>query len=1036
MKILKLIIRYYRQLLFVFVAFVILISVSFYFVSGIVQRHLLRHGEEVTETAESNLRMVLSEAENALNGVTYTIEHALESGDDLRQLIETQNEWLKHTAPHMFSTQHAVYAIVDGEFYAPRAWVADMDYTVTKRPWYIGATANPNKVYFSMPYKFGVNDAEFGMSVSRELHDKHGKVRGVVGLDIDPKLIKNSVTGLSIAGSGYGVIINDKFEFVTHKQGMLVGHSMSVIDDMFADSTARLRGDLQRNGYVNAGRFTDYDGTESIVFFKRLFNGWYVGVVTEVAGFYADMYGMTVGIVVLGTVLLIIVSYLLIKLYISSAPIMEGKDGKTSFLTKMSHELRTPLNSIFGMTELALRDNTITHTIRDYVENIRKSSNSLLSLINDILDFSRIESGNLEVSEKEFQLSSLVGDVISIIRMKLLDSPVKFVVNVKSAIPDNLIGDEIRVRQVLINLLENAVKFTEKGVVSLDVSAELLEGNRLALIFDVTDTGIGIRPENIRKLFIDFVQFETVSGRALEGTGIGLSVSRKICIRLGGDIAAKSVYGAGSTFTARVVQSFASYDALASVLNYEGKRVLLYEPRKEYMDNMSKTLEDLGVIYYSTQDPSVFYEELKQIDYPYVFTAPYLFANVRNILNKLDMDSKIVLLSEFGEVITAKCNRIIEMPTYCVPVSNMLNDIIVSADYRDSVDTDKKFIAKSASVLIVDDIPTNLKIAEGLMSAYGMHIDTCRGGQECIDLVCENDYDIIFMDYMMPIMNGIEATEKIRELGKSNERLKNLRIVALTAVAAANGAEMFIHAGMDDFMAKPIEMPKLDAVLRKWIPEEKQERVKSVKEAQESGEGITIEGIDTVRGLHMSGGSLDAYVSVLAVFYKDCVEKIEELQTFVEKGDMKAYTSQVHALKSASANIGATRVSEFAKALEESGNKEDYRFIAENNDEFIQQLRFLLKNISPLLRQSNEDKTSDNTSTDDVEALKENFGNLKNALAEMDISKVDDIMKVLQDMTWSADVRDVLDKISHFVLMFEFDDAVSLIDETTERNGK
>jgi len=372
----------------------------------------------------------------------------------------------------------------------------------------------------------------------------------------------------------------------------------------------------------------------------------------------------------------------------------KANKAKTKFLAKMSHEIRTPMNAIVGMAELALREN-MTSIVKEYIITVKQAGKNLLSIINDILDFSKIESGKLEIVPSYYLFSSLINDVVSIIKMKIADSGLHFDINIDNNIPNSLFGDETRIRQVLLNVLNNAVKYTKKGFISLSASGEIKEGTVL-LTMEVADSGIGIKPKDLKGLFDEFVQVD----KGFEGTGLGLAITKNLLTAMGGDISVKSEYGKGSTFTVKLPQKISSDELFDSIKN----------------DNLTI-----------------------------------------------------------------------------------------------------KFNAPNAKVLVVDDTDANLKVVKGLMQPYKMQVDLCTSGAEAIEMVKANSYDILFMDHMMPEMDGVEATKLIRETHT------NLPIIALTANAVSGVREMFLANGFNDFLSKPIDTVELNVILEKWLPREKQE---------------------------------------------------------------------------------------------------------------------------------------------------------------------------------------------------------------------
>ncbi|MDR0329041.1 MAG: response regulator [Planctomycetaceae bacterium] len=371
---------------------------------------------------------------------------------------------------------------------------------------------------------------------------------------------------------------------------------------------------------------------------------------------------------------------------------------KSEFLARMSHEIRTPMHAILGMSELALREQNI-----ERVHDIKRAGTNLLTIINDILDFSRIEQGKLEIFSEDYLFSELIEDVINTISIKAAESQLEFRVAIDDQIPKSLIGDETRVRQIMLNILNNAVKYTPAGFVALSVNGIEIDADTMNLIIEVTDSGKGIRERDIDRLFKDFEQLSHVANKGIEGTGLGLAITRNLLEAMDGSVAVQSEYGKGSTFTVMLPQGIS---------------------RKEILDSSSRENNALR------------------------FKAPW------------------------------------------------------------------------AKVLVVDDTPINRMVAKGLLELCAIQVHTCTSGEEAVETVKTKEYDLVFMDHMMPGIDGVEAVAIIRKL--EGERFQTLPIVALTANAIAGMEEMFLQNGFNDYLSKPIDIQKLNVVLEKWIPAKKE----------------------------------------------------------------------------------------------------------------------------------------------------------------------------------------------------------------------
>ena len=382
-----------------------------------------------------------------------------------------------------------------------------------------------------------------------------------------------------------------------------------------------------------------------------------------------------------------------------------ANESKMLFLANMSHEIRTPMNAICGMAELILRDETLSEETRTNTENIQTAGKVLISIVNDILDYSKLESGNMEIIPVNYSFSAMIKDVLNMMSVRVDDKEVDIRADIQDNLPDSLIGDEIRLRQILFNLLSNAIKYTEKGYVILDVKGKEDTGF-VDLTISVTDSGIGIKKEDLNKLFTSFQQVDTRKIRNREGTGLGLAICKELLSLMGGDIEVESTYGVGSKFTIHISQKIS--------------------------------------------DSSVVVEKFKTHE-----------------------------------------------------------------------EDEPQVVAPDAKVLVVDDNAVNLKVSQGLIRTFGITVDTCKSGRECLEILKDTkDYDIIFIDHMMPELDGIDTLNMIRS--DPSEYMKKVPLIALTANVVSGVREMFISEGFDDYVPKPIDMVWLNAILRKYLPKEKQ----------------------------------------------------------------------------------------------------------------------------------------------------------------------------------------------------------------------
>jgi signal transduction histidine kinase/CheY-like chemotaxis protein len=729
--------------------------------------------------------------------------------------------------------------------------------------------------------------------------------------------------------------------------------------------------------------------------------------------------------------------------------------AKNNFLANTSHEIRTPMNAILGLSELALREDLQGHA-REYLINIRQAGTNLLAIINDILDFSKIESGKIEITPSNYMLSSLINDCINIIRIRLAEKPILFIANIDSRLPNQIVGDEVRVRQIILNLLSNAVKYTHEGHIIFSVMGESVNvntekqkkakrfppenteyavGNQLHLTISVADTGIGIKESDIEQLFGEFVQVDTHKNRGVEGTGLGLAISRSLCRTMGGDITVASRYGEGSIFTAVIPQLVAGKSVLASVENPEKKPVLLFEPRTHYANSIVYALESLQVPVKAVNNLNDFTAE---IDNSESKNQPYAFAMVsskyveqtHDLFQQKKCATTPVFLADLGEISSSK-KSIITMPAYTLSLANVLNGVVEIETHEEK--TSVRFIAPTAHLLIVDDIMINLDVAKGLLSLYEPVIDICTGGRDAIERIKKQPYDIVLMDHMMPDMDGIETTEAIRQLDL--DYAKTIPIVALTANAVSGMKEMFLSKGFNDYLAKPIEITKLDDMMEKWIPNEK--KIKTLKKIKLDFNGDTqlvIEGIDVQKGISMTGGIESGYRTVLKSFYKDAVARISYFADTPEKSDIKTITIQAHALKSASATIGAEELSQEAAQLETAGKAEDLARIKEILPSFYTNLTHITERIDAALSQTEQSNAHAPKTKRIKPSTISQLADLQTALAEKKIKDIDRLIAELEQLPLDEKIKESVTEISDFVLMSEYDEAANLLQKMLKKN--
>ncbi|MBR4022583.1 MAG: response regulator [Ruminococcus sp.] len=641
----------------------------------------------------------------------------------------------------------------------------------------------------------------------------------------------------------------------------------------------------------------------------------------------------------------------------------DANRAKSDFLANMSHEIRTPMNAIVGMCELILRENDISNIVRERCVNIQNSGKSLLSIINNILDFSKIESGNMELIEDKFNISSVLEEVINMTVTRKGCKKIEIIVLADPNIPCGLIGDEVCIKQIIINLMTNAVKFTHSGAVTLSVS-HIVQEDSIILKISVEDTGIGITEENLNRLFTSFQQLDTRKNRSIEGTGLGLAISKRLLTQMGGTINVSSVYGQGSVFSfeiplkisdARPFISVNEPEKLYAAVFIDFEKIENSVVKKQYTTLMNEISSLLGVKMVHTVSLSELKTTISERKITHCFIGKEEYIENKDYFDKISLELNVSLIQDITDSIQLPASiKCIYKPFYVMSVALALNNETDNYNKIERLSSSVSFTAPKARVLIVDDAEINLKVASGLMQPYNMELITADSGPSAINKIRFQNIDLVFMDHMMPEMDGVEATRIIRSM--NGEYYKKLPIIALTANAVNGAREMFKESDFNDFIAKPIELLALDRVLKKWIPADKIETLTSkdntTDDLKNNSNNINKEKhILVSKGLTYTSGNKDVYYEILEMFVQDGIEKIEQLNSYVENEDWKNYIIKVHALKSTSLTIGAVMLSEFAKKLELAGKSEDFGIIRKENkkllnlyNEVISEGRSLLEN--------------------------------------------------------------------------------------------
>jgi len=1023
--------KVYMQV-WVFLSFALVVALSYQLTSKLEQQHLKREADSALFHMQANIESEMLENEIMLNIIAETVRISIlheNSEYSVSRYMKNLNKYMasnERYADYILSI-FGVFDVFDGKFITGRDWAPPSDYTPMDRPWYITAMETIKEVKITEPY----TDAMTGITVVtyvRRIYDEKGKQLGVICMDVNLNRIKEYVNKVYIAEAEVGILLSDKLHVIVHPDSTLLGRSLGEVNYGIANLAKELKG----NWEISEKEVLNYRNEEAIAFTRKLKNNWYVGLMIPKKNYYQEMRNMSITLGLLAIALALMLTLLMLKItkakeradrsvnvfsnvlngldamiYVTSPSTDEilfindsmkkhygldddviGKtcykvlqrgidkkcefcpcfqlnkdphstviweerstltervyrntdryitwhDGKTvhiqhsvdvtelivarelaeqssrfknRFLSRISHEIRTPMNTIMGITEIQLQNETMAQNLKKAFIDIYNSSDLLLDVINNILDVYKIEANKIEIAFVEYDVASLINDIVQLNIMRMKNKSVEFEFNVDENLPIILFGDVIHIKQILNNLLSNAFKYTESGKVTFSISSEHSNKEHFDtnLIFKVSDTGSGMTEEQRSKIFDEYSHFSYL----IEGTGLGMNITQYLIKAMKGDVVVNSELGKGTEFIVSLPQKSTNSGVL-------GKELV-------------ESLQNFRYISYS---------------------------QMRNA-------------------------RIEREP---MPYGN---------------------------VLIVDDVESNLYVAKGLLQPYKLSIDTADDGPEAIEKIKNgNVYDIIFMDHMMPEMDGIEAVKIIRDLGYTHP------IIALTANAIGGQSEIFLKNGFDGFISKPIDIHQMNSALNKFVRDKQSPEVIGEVRRQ-----YALSKISTNRSTSFKMSS-----TMELAFARDARKKLLILEAISKninaatEEDLQSFTLNANAIRSVLANVGERTLSEAAYELEMAGRDGNRAVISTDTPIFLDSLREIIQKI-----ESNEDATT--ASDEDTAFLRTKILEFRHACTIYDKRFAKSVLSDLYSKRWSRQTKEFLSNLSELLLHSDFDEAVKKTD--------
>ena len=669
---------------------------------------------------------------------------------------------------------------------------------------------------------------------------------------------------------------------------------------------------------------------------------------------------------------------------------------KSDFLARMSHEIRSPMNAILGITEMLLEREGLSQEMAEALDKVHDSGYLLLNIINDILDLSKIESGRMELAPINYDISSVINDTVQLNVLRFENKPINFILKVDEIVPSKLYGDDLRIKQILNNILSNAFKYTESGEVEMSVSAEMSGvDSPVTLVFRVRDTGRGLTQEQINRLFEDYSRFNVAANRQIEGTGLGMSITKHFIDMMGGEINVKSESGKGSEFTLRIPQGYVD----STVLGREGINSLqqLYAGRKstqKKVSNINREYMPYGrVLIVDDMEPNLYVargllapyglsmetssngpEAIEKIKngqtFDIIFMDHYMpemdGMETVKIIRDLGYKHPIVALTANALVGQAKIflengfDGLISKPIDTRQLDSTLNKLIRDKYPAETVEAARQLKSKieekakpelpdlsKLKALVVDDFQPNLNVAAGMLRKFKMQADCVSSGEEAVERIKNGEpkYDIIFMDLMMPGMDGIKAAQLIRSLG--TEYAKNIPIIALSAITTDETEEkkkQLFKDGFQSILCKPLTVAKVEAFIKDWIGV----NLENPLEKKEKDVKIDIPGVDEEKIMDIYGGDMDIFLPVLRSYLSVIPESLEKMGK-VSAETLPQYPVTVHGVKSTSDSIGAEKARKMALELEIAAKAGDFSLVSAKNGALIQYVKELLVNIQKWL---------------------------------------------------------------------------------------
>ncbi|MBQ7588547.1 MAG: response regulator [Lachnospiraceae bacterium] len=706
--------------------------------------------------------------------------------------------------------------------------------------------------------------------------------------------------------------------------------------------------------------------------------------------------------------------------------------SKIRFLANMTHEIRNPMNAIVGMNELILKEE-LTPGAREQAQVIKEASSQLLRIVNNILIYSKLDSNKWEAVPVKYSFKELMREVIDNVSRGMQEEGAEFYVFVDRNIPSYLFGDSQGVKQVFMYLLYNSIQQTIRRSMSLEVKAEkVVDEHMLRFKCRIAETGSGMPEADVDSLLGAFNKYDSRRNATLKGLGLEISICNELLSMMDGFLKIESVVDVGTA----IIFEFSNYiiddTPMLAVDESMERHVLVYLHDKDEDIVWKRLMEDIKISPVYAAGPVAFKNEIADHRYTHIFIWQKDYEPLKDILRQTMCEEITYIITDFSHVYRdfGDC-RIMRKPISCLNIIDVLNGKWSADDYM-RTRTSERYIFPDARILVVDDSLVNLKVLGSVLENFGIEAKSASSGKECLEILKNEEFDLILLDHLMPEMDGIEALRRIKQIPGKNSKIP---VLCVTAELGRDVGERLMEEGFDDYIAKPVKDYHLARLLKKYLPDdlaivienavpEKEDTSAKAENTVKEEEGDPLS-IDTVKGIENVGGDEDVYYIVLSTYYHEGLEKWKAVPEEFLADDIPLFTTNVHALKSSSASIGAYVISEKFKKLEFAGKENNRTYIEANLDECLENFRVLLERVKDMLveRGVYEEPGQDMSAVEGLEETavdKELITDLQQSLNSVNLKRCEEILESLGGQNFGSEINSMIKKMKDAYEMFDY----------------